>query len=125
MHHIFSTFLVFLCLISGGEPIKASEYFGIGRVTEFKYGLQLSGVVRKSNGQKLSYLKNFGEGWGMMPDGNAFVFVDNHDNQRGHGGGGGVLTFREPKWYKVRDLNRTFIEWGVGQVHRFEYKQTK
>ena len=28
-----------------------------------------------------------------MADGmHAVVFVDNHDNQRGHGGGGGVLT---------------------------------
>jgi hypothetical protein len=28
-----------------------------------------------------------------MADGlHALVFVDNHDNQRGHGGGGGVLT---------------------------------
>lgn len=38
----------------------------------------------------------------MMPDGNALVFVDNHDNQRGHGGGGDLLTFRESKLYKVR-----------------------
>ncbi len=37
-----------------------------------------------------------------MPDGNALVFIDNHDNQRGHGGGGNLLTFRESKLYKVR-----------------------
>ena len=36
-----------------------------------------------------------------MPDGNALVFIDNHDNQRGHGGGGSLLTFRESKLYKV------------------------
>lgn len=36
-----------------------------------------------------------------MPDGNALVFIDNHDNQRGHGGGGDLLTFRESKLYKV------------------------
>merc|ERR1712071_101134 len=44
---------------------------------------------------------NFGEGWGMMPSGNALVFIDNHDNQRGSGGGGSHLTFREPKPYKM------------------------
>lgn len=38
---------------------------------------------------------------GLMPDGNALVFIDNHDNQRGHGGGGDLLTFRESKLYKV------------------------
>lgn len=45
----------------------------------------------------------------MMPDGNALVFVDNHDNQRGHGGGGDLLTFREPKLYKVNSLTKCFI----------------
>ena len=29
-----------------------------------------------------------GEGWGMMASGSALVFIDNHDNQRGHGAGG-------------------------------------
>lgn len=85
--------------ISDSEPIKANEYFGIGRVTEFKYGQFLSDAFHGNN--QLKYLKNFGEGWGMMPNGNALVFIDNHDNQRGHGGGGAHLTFREPKAYKV------------------------
>lgn len=26
----------------------------------------------------------------------ALIFVNNHDNQRGHGGGGTVVTFEEP-----------------------------
>jgi alpha-amylase len=31
--------------------------------------------------------------------------VDNHDNQRGHGGGGAnILTYKESKLYKVRHL---------------------
>lgn len=32
-------------------------------------------------------------GWGMAREDRAFVFVDNHDNQRGHGGAG-TLTSR-------------------------------
>jgi len=84
---------------SDSEPIKANEYFGVGRVTEFKYGMFLSDAFHGSN--QLKYLKNFGEGWGMMPNGNALVFIDNHDNQRGHGGGGSHLTYREPKLYKM------------------------
>lgn len=31
-------------------------------------------------------------GWGMARDDRAFVFVDNHDNQRGHGGAGEHLS---------------------------------
>ncbi|NWZ57838.1 AMYP amylase, partial [Haliaeetus albicilla] len=34
----------------GGEPIKGSDYFGNGRVTEFKYGAKLGTVIRKWNG---------------------------------------------------------------------------
>ena len=30
----------------------------------------------------------------------AFVFVDNHDNQRGHGAGGQVLTHDDPELYR-------------------------
>ncbi len=45
--------------------------------------------------QKLAYLHNFGKDWGFLVDGSALVFVDNHDNQRGHGAGGSnVLTFK-------------------------------
>lgn len=32
-----------------------------------------------------------------MPDSVAFVFLSNHDNQRGHGGAGDVITFNDPK----------------------------
>uniref|UniRef100_A0A671RYL4 Alpha-amylase n=2 Tax=Sinocyclocheilus anshuiensis TaxID=1608454 RepID=A0A671RYL4_9TELE len=86
----------------GGEPIKASEYFELGRVTEFKYSAKLGTVIRKWDKEKLSYLKNWGEGWGFMPSDRAVVFVDNHDNQRGHGAGGAsVLTFWDSRLYKI------------------------
>lgn len=41
----------------GGEPIKGSDYFGNGRVTEFKYGAKLGRVIRKWDGEKMAYLK--------------------------------------------------------------------
>ena len=38
----------------------------------------------------------------MYPSHYALVFVDNHDNQRGHGAGGEkILTFYEARMYKV------------------------
>ena len=36
------------------------------------------------------------QGWGMSDPEHAFVFVDNHDNQRGHGGGGSILVCNFP-----------------------------
>nr|XP_021523192.1 pancreatic alpha-amylase-like [Aotus nancymaae] len=86
----------------GGEPITSSQYFGNGRATEFKYGAKLGTVIRKWDGEKMCYLKNWGEGWGFMPSDRALVFVDNHDNQRGHGAGGAsILTFWDARLYKM------------------------
>lgn len=46
--------------------------------------------------------RNWGEVWGFMSDGNAVVFVDNHDNQRGHGAGGSsIITFWDSRLYKM------------------------
>ena len=54
-----------------------------------------------------------GEGWAFLSDGNAFVFVDNHDNQRGHGiGGPSLLTFRDSKLYKMAQA--FFLAWPYG-----------
>ncbi|KAJ8274425.1 hypothetical protein COCON_G00090500 [Conger conger] len=86
----------------GGEPITASEYTGLGQVTEFKYSAKLGTVIRKMYGEKMAYLRNWGEGWGFMSSDKALVFVDNHDNQRGHGAGGSsVITFWDPRIYKM------------------------
>ncbi|XP_076812739.1 alpha-amylase B-like [Clavelina lepadiformis] len=91
----------------GGEPITASQYLSIGRVTEFKYGINLY-----NNKDKLQYLSNFGESWGMMPDGSALVFLNNHDNQRSHGGGGNVITFEDP--YNLKIFTAFMMAWPYG-----------
>jgi len=92
-------FVVMEVIDLGGEAVSQNEYYGIGRVTEFKYGKALGEIFRKFN--ELQYVSNFGEGWGFAPGNNALVFIDNHDNQRGHGAGGqNILTFRVPHLYK-------------------------
>lgn len=74
----------------GGEAIKMSEYFNTGRVTNFIYGVKLADIfLRHSNQAK--WLGNFGEGWGMPSTYDVVVFLSNHDNQRGHGGGGKII----------------------------------
>jgi alpha-amylase len=55
-----------------------------GRVTEFRYSQKIAWGIND-----FGNLGNiYDPGWGMAPDEYAFVFVDNHDNQRGHGGAG-------------------------------------
>jgi len=100
----------------GGEPIKATDYTDIGRVTEFKHGKNLGDVVRKNGGQQLKYLKNFGQEWGQLSGLNALVFIDNHDNQRGHGAGGfgTILTFFEAEQYKIATAFE--LAWNYGHV---------
>ena len=66
-------------------------------------------AVGKRNGQKLSYFKNFGASWGMLQDGDAVSFLDNHDNQRGHGGGCAIVTFFESRNYKI--ANAYMLAW--------------
>ncbi|KAK7482695.1 hypothetical protein BaRGS_00026104, partial [Batillaria attramentaria] len=83
----------------GGEAIKADEYLETGRVTNFKFGLELARVFRRQNAMK--WLSNFGEGWGMWSGNDVVNFIDNHDNQRGHGGGGDVLTHNDARIYKM------------------------
>ncbi|OQV22307.1 Alpha-amylase 1 [Hypsibius exemplaris] len=100
------------------EPITASEYTDSGRVTEFGYGKALSHAVLK--GQALANLRTFGDGtgdnWKMINGAVAVSFVDNHDNQRGHGGGGNILTFRQPREYKIANAFMLAHKYGFPQV---------
>lgn len=82
----------------GGEPITAGEYDHLGDVTEFRYGRELARVFREG---RLAELESFGEAWGFLPSTEAVVFVDNHDNQRGHGGAGSILTHEDGALYEL------------------------
>jgi alpha-amylase len=97
----------------GGEVITASEYQASGLVTEFKYTTEIGNTFR--NG-KLSWLSNFGEGWGMLPSSSAIVFVDNHDNQRGHGGGGNVITHKDGTLYDLANVFMLTFPYGYPKV---------
>ncbi|QTH72163.1 alpha-amylase [Pseudoalteromonas xiamenensis] len=103
----------------GGEAVSASEYFGNGLVTEFKYTTKL-GETFKSG--KLAWLSNFGEAWGMMPSYKAVVFVDNHDNQRGHGGAGNVVTYQDGALYDLANVFMLAYPYGYPKVmSSFDY----
>ncbi|MBF7071783.1 alpha-amylase family protein [Glaciecola sp. MH2013] len=103
----------------GGEAIGAPEYFANGKVTEFKYSVEIGNVFRQG---KLAWLSNFGEAWGLMPSYLAVVFVDNHDNQRGHGGGGNVITFEDGRLYDLANVFMLTYPYGYPKVmSSYEY----
>jgi alpha-amylase len=114
MGKVSGTPLIFQEVIDqGGEAISASEYKGVGLVTEFKYSIQLGNTFRNGS---LAWLKNFGEGWGFMPSNSAVVFVDNHDNQRGHGGAGSVITFQDGRLYDLANVFMLAYPYGYPKV---------
>jgi len=91
------------------EAVQAADYFGNGDVLEFMYGLKIQEVFR--DGGQLRWLKTFGESWNLVPREQAVVFIDNHDNQRGHGGGG-VLTH---EWGNIYAIANVFmLAWPYG-----------
>lgn len=76
---------------AAGEPVKPQAYTHLGNVTEFLYGPKVAGKFRDPS-QKLAELKSFpghpgSADWGLLPSFQAVAFLDNHDNQRGHGNG--------------------------------------
>ncbi|MEY4065522.1 MAG: hypothetical protein RIR26_1730 [Pseudomonadota bacterium] len=103
----------------GGEPISSAEYTQAGSVTEFKAGLALAAVFRRGD---LSVLETFGEDWGFLPSNKAVVFTDNHDNQRGHGGGGWVLTYRDGALHSLANQFLLAANYGiVGLMSSYDF----
>lgn len=99
---------------AAGEAVQPSQYFGaddnLVNVTEFGVGRELFGKF--AGGGRLADLRTFGETWGLMPSNRAVAFLDNHDTQRGHAGGGGVLTYHNGP---THDLANVFmLAWPYG-----------
>lgn len=101
----FNPLIIFLL------SLTRTEYTHLGTVTEFRFSAEIGKAFR--GGNQLRYLNNFGTAWGFLPSDLALVFVDNHDNQRGHGGGGAdVLTYKNDKQYKM--ATAFTLAWGFG-----------
>lgn len=96
----------------GNEAISKNEYTGLGVVTEFSFSDAIGRTFRGL--EPLKNLKNFGPAWGFMSSENALVFVDNHDNQRGHGAGGSnILTFRNQRLYIMATAFELAYPYGI------------
>ena len=81
-------------------------------MTEFRYCMKLAWGINDYG--QLGGLIDYG--WGMARDDRAFVFVDNHDNQRGHGGAGDVITHKTPREYKQAVSYMLAHPYGFAQV---------
>lgn len=90
------------------EPVKEFEYLYLGDVTEFEASNSLGWFFSDNTGcdGTLSGLDSYG-GAGYMPAHLAQVFVNNHDNQRGHGTGSNcIVTYQDDA---AHDLATVFL----------------
>jgi alpha-amylase len=100
----------------GYEAVKKSEYYQNGDVIEAEYGRYLGEAFLGINGRNLSQLKTLGESWGLAPSDQSIVFVDNHDKQRGHGGGGNYLTYKDGTLYDLANIFMLAFPYGYPMV---------
>ncbi|MGC8798693.1 MAG: pullulanase-type alpha-1,6-glucosidase, partial [Chloroflexus sp.] len=84
------------------ERIRDWEYTPYGDVTEFAYSISVIGNNFNCGGS-LSSLQSFTSG--LLPSRFAQIFVDNHDNQRGHGPGGAcVVDHRDGRTHLLANI---------------------
>lgn len=95
---------------AASEPIKPTEYFNSGSVTEFNYLRNLDANFVPEG--KLEYLNNFGESWGMIPRDKAVVFLDNQDTQRGES----QLTYKNGPLYFLANVFMLAHPYGYPRV---------
>ncbi|MEU4256124.1 carbohydrate binding domain-containing protein [Streptomyces fradiae] len=92
------------------EAVSPSEYLATGDVQEFRYTTDLKRIF---GGEKLSYLKNFGEAWGYMPSGKSGTMVANHDTERNGSG----LSYRDGAAYTLAHVFMLAHPYGAPSVH--------
>lgn len=95
---------------AAGEAVTSGMYTGYMDVTEFSYAQKL-GPNFNDEGH-LQYLSNFGESWGLINSGNAVVFIDNHDTQRGNA----PLTYKNGGIYNLINVFMLAHPYGYPKV---------
>ena len=93
-------------VIDPAPPTWSDDYYPMGHVTEFQYSNVLSDVFYNGPLTRLHGDDSIWETVPFLPSTEALVFVDNHDNQRGHGGGGHIVTHQDSALY---DLAAAFM----------------
>ncbi|MFQ5568066.1 MAG: alpha-amylase family protein [Rhodothermales bacterium] len=83
------------------EPAWMPEYLATGAVTDFRYSAMVSDVFLNGSLARLHGDGSIWEDVTWLPADKALVFVDNHDNQRGHGAGGHIVTHKDGDLYTL------------------------
>ncbi len=76
-----------------GAPPNPQGAYGNGKVTEFNFGQTEASAFLNWNGLTIHRADDV-VGESMQPSDKVVIFIDNHDNQRGHGGGGAVFAHK-------------------------------
>lgn len=100
----------------GNEAVRKQDYYPNGDVVEFEYGRRLGEIFLGHHGQVLADLETLGEDWGLAPSEQAVVFIDNHDKQRGHGGGGTYLTYKDDSLYALASIFMLAFPYGQPRI---------
>jgi pullulanase-type alpha-1,6-glucosidase len=111
--------------ISTSERVRDWEYTPSGDVTEFEYSVNAMGNKFNNCSGVLSDLQSFTTWTGMMPSRFAQVFVDNHDNQRGHGPGGTcIVDHRDGQVHRLANIFTLAYPYGHPSVMSSYYWST-
>ncbi len=100
----------------GNEAVRKSEYYDNGEVMEFEYGKMVGEAFLNSEGQNLAQLEKLDKSPRLMPNEKAIALIDNHDKQRGHGGGGHYLTYKDGQLYNLANIFMLAYPYGIPQV---------
>ncbi|XP_071800339.1 alpha-amylase-like [Asterias amurensis] len=108
-----------------GFPVKPSEYFSTGRVTEFAYGRAVSESVRGTI-KTMASLENLQVDFNLMPSTSALVFVDSPLLQRSSSSSSSdhSINFREPGLSTMANAFMLAYPYGLTRVmSSFEFTE--
>ena len=100
----------------GTEAIKKEAYYGLGHVIEFEYGRWVGEAFLNVGDRTLADLLSLGANPDLVPSQQALVFIDNHDKQRGHGGGGDYLTYHDGALHTLAMVFMLAYPYGYPQI---------
>lgn len=100
----------------GTEAIRKQDYYSNGDVIDFEYGRLVSEAFMQYGGQTIDQLQTLSENPRLAPSDRAVVFIDNHDKQRGHGGGGNYLTHKDGALYTLANVFMLAYPYGQTRV---------
>lgn len=100
----------------GNEAIRKQDYYANGSVVEFGYGQFIGEAFLGINGQNLASLARLSQTEDLVPSDQAVVFIDNHDKQRGHGGGGNYLTYKDGPRYALANAFMLGFPYGQPRI---------